>query len=255
MPPPHSFLWHYLWVGTAVLLIVLAVLTYRQDFQKRSPAFFAYLVYEGVEGLVLYLLDRLPSVSPDAYWRAVIAALAIELLVKICAVLELTCNLVKPRPSLAKSFNWLVGCTAGVLAALAMLAASHARLGEYALSSHASILTEAIYIVEAGVLLYIFVFAGYQHLVWSRQDFGIALGLSISACVGLGVSATYANGIFFQHNYLDFVNMGTYHVCVLIWFYYLLAPGRHRATSGSPEAVGGARDPQASPTLRKLWPA
>ena len=25
---------------------------------------------------------------------------------------------------------------------------------------------------------------------------------------------------------LDFVNMATYHVCVLIWFYYLLVPGK-----------------------------
>ncbi|MGA7358541.1 MAG: hypothetical protein WCF73_18450, partial [Candidatus Sulfotelmatobacter sp.] len=33
---------------------------------------------------------------------------------------------------------------------------------------------------------------------------------------------------------LDFVIMATYHVCVLIWFYYLLVPQRNAATSAVP---------------------
>lgn len=255
MPPPHSFLWHYLWVGPHALLLVLAMLTWRRDVRSLSLAFFTYLVYEGIYGLVLYVLDRLPSVSNDTYWRAVIVGLVIEILVKIAAIWELSRNLVGSRPSLAKSCKWLVGCIGAALAGLAALAAAYARTGSYVLGSRAAILNEAMYIVEAGLLLFIFLFAGYQHLMWSRQDFGIALGLSISACVGLGVSATSANGIFFEVNFLDFVNMGSYHLCVLIWFYYLLTPDRRRTTSGSPAAAGGAHDPQASPTLRKLWPA
>jgi hypothetical protein len=30
---------------------------------------------------------------------------------------------------------------------------------------------------------------------------------------------------------LDFLNMATYHVCVLIWFYYLLIPQKSATTS------------------------
>ena len=35
-------------------------------------------------------------------------------------------------------------------------------------------------------------------------------------------------------NDLDFLNMATYHFCVLIWFYYLLVPGKVTAKSPVP---------------------
>jgi hypothetical protein len=36
-----------------------------------------------------------------------------------------------------------------------------------------------------------------------------------------------ANGGVAQRRYLlDFVNLATFHVCVLMWFYYLLLPGK-----------------------------
>ena len=36
-----------------------------------------------------------------------------------------------------------------------------------------------------------------------------------------------------QRTLLDFLNMATYHVCVLIWFYYLLIPEKSAATAVS----------------------
>ena len=59
-----------------------------------------------------------------------------------------------------------------------------------------------------------------------RNIFGIALGLSFSACVHLATWAMIANGglTHSKRILLVFVNMATYHVCVLIWFYYLLVP-------------------------------
>jgi hypothetical protein len=68
------------------------------------------------------------------------------------------------------------------------------------------VLEQAIYLVEAGLLLFIYLFAAHYHLIWGRQQHGIALGLSISACVGLGAFATFANRVFFeQRYYLDFL--------------------------------------------------
>jgi len=60
----------------------------------------------------------------------------------------------------------------------------------------------------------------------TRPVFGIALGLGISACVHLGTWAILANGGLpvSKRSAFDFLNMATYHVCVLIWFYYVLVP-------------------------------
>jgi hypothetical protein len=257
MPSPHPFLWHYLWVGPHILLMVLAVLTWRRKIFTLSPAFLAYLVFEAIQGLTLYVMDRLPSVSDDAYWRADIASLLIEALVKLAVIRELYSHLVRPRPSVARLGTRLIACTVTVLVALAAVAAADAPIADYAIISHAQILEEAIYIIESGLLLLIFLFAAYQHLIWDRRDFGIALGLGISACVGLGIIAIYANRIFFTGRYLlDFLNAGTYHVCVLIWFYYLLSPG-----SRSPASVNGHSFPQPktdesnSTPIRRVRPA
>jgi hypothetical protein len=224
MLQPHSFLWHYLWVGPHVLLAVLAFLTWRRGLYKLFPAFFVYLIFEAIQELTLYALDLLPSVSDDTYWRAYIAVLVIEILVKLAVIWELFSHLVTIRPSVARTGSQLIVCTGAALTVLAMLAAAHAPIANYALHSCANILEQSFYLIEAGLLLFVFILAAYWHLVWDRRFFGIALGLSVSACVGLSISAINANGIFFAKRYLlDFLNMGAYHGCVLLWFYYLLS--------------------------------
>jgi hypothetical protein len=79
--------------------------------------------------------------------------------------------------------------------------------------------------------------------------------LGISACLGLGVFAIYANGIFFKGRYLlDFLNTGTYHVCVLIWFYYLILPLRPSTATVPPFSETKANEPDP-PNIRRLAPA
>jgi hypothetical protein len=44
--------------------------------------------------------------------------------------------------------------------------------------------------------------------------------------------ALSASGTWLDRSYLlDFVNTSTYHLCVLIWFYYLLVPQKSATTS------------------------
>jgi hypothetical protein len=258
---PHSFLWHYLWVGPDVLLGLLAVVAWHRGLRKPYPAFFAYLVFESVQGLTLYALDLLPSVSADAYWRAAYAGLVIEGFVKLAVIRELFGNLIRPRPRLAGSGRRLIFSGGAVLFLLAALVAAHAPVPAREAPSwahtlsHVQALNEATYLVEAGLLLFIFLFAAYHRMAWNRRDFGIALGLSISACVGLGVYAIVANGAFFKERYLlDIFNEGTYHGCVLLWWYYLLTPSHPGAIPvGIPAGTDEAATSDSSP-LRRLRP-
>ena len=78
----------------------------------------------------------------------------------------------------------------------------------------------------------LFVTAGYFRLGWRRPVFGITLGLGISACVHLATWAVMANGgLADKRHLLDMLNLATFHVCVLIWFYYLLVPEKVSTTS------------------------
>ena len=250
---PHSFLWHYLWVGPCVLLAVLALLTWRRGLHRLFPAFFVYMVFEAVQGLTLYALDIIPSVTAQAFWRADIFGLIIEGFVKFAVVWELFATLIRNRPSVARLGVRLIVCTATVLAALALLAAAQAPIAHFAILSYFRILEQTIYLIETGVMLFIFFFAAYFRLEWKRSSFGIALGLSFSACVGLGVFAVDASGAVFEGRYLlDFLDMGTYHVCVLIWFYYLLSPEGWPSASIAVASRSGAERDESSPPVRKL---
>jgi hypothetical protein len=75
-------------------------------------------------------------------------------------------------------------------------------------------------------------FAAYFHLSWNHRAFGILLGFAILFSERMAVWAIAANGLLFERRQLlDFVNMATYHACVLTWFYYLLVPAKKVATS------------------------
>lgn len=224
---PHSLLWHYLWIGPHVLQLLLVALIWRRGLLTLSPVFFAYLIYEGTEEITLYLMDVLPSVGNVAWWRACFGGMAIEGLLKLVVIWEVCRHLTQYRPAAAKSGDRLFAFTVTVLVALAAFAATRAPIDiKFPLISGVHILAETVYILVCGLWLFTFVFAARAHLSWSKHDFGIALGAGISSCVHLATFGLTANtGPFAKAYLLDFVNMSIYHICVLIWFFYLLSPG------------------------------
>jgi hypothetical protein len=233
---PHSLLWHYLWVGPHVLQLVLAILLWRRGFHKQFPFFFAYLIYEGCEELTLWVLDWLPGISAQALWRTYCAGMVIEGVVKFAVILELFSYLARSRPSVTKLGNWMIMCAGAVLVSLAALAAAHAPVtNKLSVISYVHILGQSIFMIGCGLWLFIFLFAACFRLCWSNQDFGIALGASVSACVHFGSWAIAANSGLLPRGYLlDFLDMATYHVCVLLWFYYLLSPAHYASiTNGT----------------------
>lgn len=256
MLQPHSFLWHYLWLGPHVLQAILAVVLWRRGTHKRFPFFFAYLIYEASEELTLWLLDWLPGVSAEAWWSAFCVGVAIEGMLKFAFVLELFFRLVRARPDVVNLSKWLIGCAGAAMVALAAWAAAHAPIAhQLPIVSYAHTLGQAVYIIGCGLWLLIFLFAAYFHIAWNSWDFGIALGSSISTCVHLATWAVFANIGSFEKGYLlDFLNMSTYHVCVLIWFYYLLLPLRPSAAPVRAVSETETSAPPVSLHIRKLRP-
>jgi hypothetical protein len=88
-------------------------------------------------------------------------------------------------------------------------------------------------VVQCGLIVFLFVFAAHFHLRWERRIFGITLGFGIVASTYLAHWALMADWLFGQKTYLlDFPIMAIYQVCVLIWFYYLLVPGKGDSRHG-----------------------
>jgi hypothetical protein len=225
----HSFLWHYLWLAPHVLQLALAIVLCRRGLHKLFPVFLAYSIFEAIEEFALYGMDVLPSVSGETFWRTFCVGLVIEGLIKFALIGELAVHLLRPWPAVATLGDRLIRGSGVVLVVLATLAAAYAPLDnpQNAIISRAHILEQTLYIVLSGLVLSLFLFAAYFKLSWNNFAFGIALGLGILSCEHLVAWAVTASGaIPDKRHLLDFVNMATYHVCVLVWFYYFLVPRR-----------------------------
>ncbi len=237
MLQPHSFLWHYLWLAPQFLQIGLALLLWRRGLHRQFPVFFAYLIFEAVEAITLYGMDVLPSVSVSVWWIACCIGLVIEGFIRLAVMGELFLHLLRSRPAIAKVGGRLITGTGAALVLLATLAAAYAPVNDpqFAVVSRAQILQQTLYMIECGLILFLFLFTVRFHLTWDKATLGIGLGRGISSSVHLATWAVMANGGLAHRYYLlDFLNMATYHVCVLIWFYYLLVPQKVATTSAVP---------------------
>lgn len=228
----HSFLWHYLWVAPNLLLIGLAVLCWRRAIHKQFPAFVAFAMLGSLSQLALYAADMSPSVSAENFWRIDWASLLTEGVLKFVLIAEIFGRAFGSYESIARLGKSLIRGVGVVLVLTAAVAAAFAqRDNPYVLISGAHVLDQTIFFVEVGLLVSLFLLSWYFHLSWERQLFGIMLGLSISACVHLATWAIMANAgpSNATRYHLDFINMGTYHASILIWYYYLLVPEKSPA--------------------------
>jgi hypothetical protein len=223
----HSFLWHYLWIAPNLLLLVLASILWKRKLHKEFPLFQIFAVVLGAEQLTLYVADVIPSVSAGAWWRIFWVGLLVEALVKFSLIGEIFARVFGHYDSLATLGKRVIRGFGVALVLVASVTAAYAPVDNprYTYISYAHILDQTIYMVECGLLVFIFLFAAYFGLRWSRASFGITFGLAVSACVHLATWAVMANGGMMEKRHLlDLLNMATYHISVLIWYYFLLAP-------------------------------
>jgi|HubBroStandDraft_1064217.scaffolds.fasta_scaffold01059_15 hypothetical protein len=233
----HSLLWHYLWVAPNVLLFVLAFLIWKNGLRKAFPAFFAFALFSSLGQFALYTADVAPTVSAENFWRVDWGTLLIEGPLKFVLIGAVFAQIFGQYPSVAQLGRLLISAVGITLVLSSALAAAYAPQGShFGIISGAHLLDQTIYLIESGLLVFIFLFAAYFRLKPTRLIFGIALGLAISACVHLATWAVIANGGWANSTRarLDFLNMATYHVCVLIWFYYLLMPAKISPKAAAP---------------------
>lgn len=225
----HSFLWHYLWVAPDILQLLLCYFLWKRGLIRQFPAFFAFLLLTGIGELMLYAADLLPSVSGETYWHMVWIEEIVDGVLKFAVIAEIVANIFGAYASVARLGKVLTQLVGTILVFAAALAAGYAprhQAAEVVLGEN--LLAQSVFVIESGVLVSVFLFASYFHLRWPRPVFGIALGLSISACVYLATWALLINaGVSAEiRDLLVFLRGSTFHLEVLLWFYYLLVPER-----------------------------
>ncbi len=223
----HSFLWNYLWVAPNLFLLALGALIIRRGLSRQVPAFLAFAIFGALGDLVVFGADVAPFISAENFWRVDWANLLLESFLKFLVIGEVFSRVFSPYPSISRVGRVLVSGFGAALVLFAGLIAGFAHSDStMRLISGAHLLEQTVFVIESGLIVFLFLFAAYFHLSWDRLSFGILIGLGISACQHLAAWAVIANANPSPHarTLFDFLDMGTYHLCVLIWFYYLLVP-------------------------------
>lgn len=225
----HSFLWHYLWVAPNLILLILCFYLYKRGLHREFPFFLAFALSNSIGDLVSYAADLLPFVSAPEFWRIVWVVGIVQGVLKLAAIGEIFYKLFGPYASIARLGKVLIQWVGAVFVLGAAVAAAYNPWGNSpGIMIGSAILQQSVFLLECGLFVFVFIFASYFHLRWPRQVFGIALGLSVSACVHLATWALSTNAGFVARTriLLSSVNGLVFHLIVLSWFYYLLVPER-----------------------------
>lgn len=231
---PLAYVWYYLWIVPHLMLPVIAYLMVRRGWHRQFPWFFAYLVYESVLFLTTFGLSQFSSISELAYRSIDASTLIGSIGLRFAVVYEIFRRVFQPYPSLIRTGRTLFTAALIVLLLLAIVLGVYQTGGNADRISHvATAMGRSMSLIQCGLLAFLLIFSSYFRLSWNSFSLGIAVGLGVFASVDLASMAVLAQISPVSRStrlVFDFIGMGTYHGCVLIWLGYLLVPKTVQAT-------------------------
>jgi hypothetical protein len=215
----------FLCISPHALLAVVVVILCKRRLHREFPCFFAYVLYEIVESIVLFALRFIPSVTGDQYAYAYYATLFLSIALRFGVIDEVSKDLFRESQFLQVAARRSLQCVTGLLFVIGVLLAVYAPGDDSVTLVAGSIVSRGAAMVQCGLLLSLLLFSPFLGLSWRRPTFGIALGLGVLSSVDLAAHALRAE--FSSATWVPYLNLGitgTYLVCVSIWIGYLLAP-------------------------------
>jgi hypothetical protein len=222
----HKALSLFLWIAPHVTLGVLAVVLYKRRLYRVFPCFFAYVLYEIAEFILVFALYSVQGVTGKQYAYAYSATLMFSIALRFGVIDEVSKDLFRESQFLKMSARRLLQGVTGLLLIMGVLLAVYAP-GDNRAKWVAGILVvnRGAALVQSGLLLALLLFSRFLGLSWRCPAFGIALGLGVLTSVDLAMFALRAEfASAAAAVYLNLLVTGAYLVCVSIWIGYSLAP-------------------------------
>jgi hypothetical protein len=224
----YRFVSFYLWVAPHVLLAAVAVLLWKRRLQTNFPVFVLYVWYEIAEFILLFSISLTDLTLGGGYSKVFLGTLAISAVLRFGVIQEIFNNVFRghgPVEALAAvSLRWITGVllTAAVLCAIFVSGQTSDNL-----IADLAWLGRGIAIIQCGLILFLFVFSRLYGLSMQSYVFGISLGFGILSSVELANWAMRTGELSVSTaRALNLLTTGGYHIAVLIWLGYLIAPAR-----------------------------
>jgi hypothetical protein len=221
----YKFVLYYLWIAPHAFLVVVPLLMFLRRLHRKFPLFFVYTLYETLGFLLRFATYLVGHGLGGVYRYVFLVSAAGSTALRFGIIQEIFNNVFHDYPRLMgiarASMRWITG----ILLVFAVLLALHssAAVSDNLLAG-IMLLDRSIVIIQAGLLLFLFLFSRIFGLSWRSYTFGIALGFGIFASTELAYWAVRLTDLS-EHSkdLLDLLPTGSYHVSVLVWLGYLVA--------------------------------
>jgi len=224
----YKYVFYYLWIAPHLLLALVPVFMYRRRLHRDSPIFFAYTLYETLSFLLRFSAYSFGHSLGGPYRYVYIVTAAGSAALRFGIIQEIFNNLFRDYPRLMTIAGSALRWTTGILlvAAVLLVLHSHSSVSDNLLTG-IMLLDRSVAVIQAGLLLFLFLVARMFGLSWRSYTFGVALGFGIFASTELAYWAVRLTALS-EHakDLLDLLPTGSYHVTVVVWLGYLLAAER-----------------------------
>jgi hypothetical protein len=217
----------YLWVAPHLLLGVVAALLWKRRLDIKFPVFAVYVWYEIAEFIVLFTISN-TGLNQNWYVRIFPLTLAISAVLRFGVIQEIFNNIFGEERKLRAFVRvCLLWTTASLILAAILVSIFAFDQTSTSLIAGAAWVGQAIAIIQCGLVLFLFLFSGLLGVSLQSYVFGIALGFGILSSVQFANSALRAGELSgSMARVLNLLSTGGYHIGVLIWLGYLIAPAR-----------------------------
>lgn len=216
----------FLWITPHLLLGVVGVVLCKRRLYRKFPCFFAYVLYEIAQFIVLFALYSVFGVSSEQYAYAYCATLLLSIALRFGVIDEVSKDLFHESQFLKVTARRLLqGVTVLLLVVAVLLAVYAPGDNRFGFVGGILVVNRGAAMVQIGLLLYLLIFSSFSSLSWRRPAFGIALGVAILTSVDLAIYALRA--VFASvagQAILSLLTTGISFVCVSVWIGYLRAP-------------------------------
>jgi hypothetical protein len=221
----QHFIWLYLWVAPHALLAVVAAVMVRLRRHRDFPVFFSYLLFEVLQFCVLFSLSRLHAMGhlelrASTYVEIDLLGRAGSIAFRFAMIQEMLEASVPYGVPLRKAVARLLRCAAAVLALLALVFEGSVyswSVREMVVPAYA--ITQTLNILQSGLLVFVFLWHRFLGLRMQHFVVGIALGMGLVSGLEPLLHAL-KDWRAVDSRTVDLLQMGVYHVAVLIWLYF-----------------------------------
>jgi hypothetical protein len=224
----YKLLLFYLWIAPHLLLAVVAVFLLKRRLYTNFPVFTVYTCYEIAE-FVLLLAIAVTGLNKGALFLHVyLVTLGISTALRFGVLQEVFNNIFREHVQLHALARVSLRWTTGFLLATAVLGAifAFAQTSDSAIADVAW-LGRGIALIQCGLVLFLLLFSRLFGVSLENYVFGIALGFGILSSVELANWALHTGNLTDSvARTLNLLPTGGYHVAVLVWIGYLVAPAR-----------------------------